>query len=159
MVNLLILCTGNSARSVLAEALFNARGAGRIRAYSAGSRPAGAVNPHAVRLLQAKGLDVAGLRSKSWGEFEGPDAPIMNAVITVCDSAASEACPIWPGAPVQVHWGLPDPAGVTPEEAARAAFAQTFDALEARIARVLAEDRLDDPDRLRRALKAAHEDA
>ena len=159
MITILILCTGNSARSILAEALFNARGAGRVRAHSAGSDPAGAVNPHALALLEDKGFDTSGLRSKSWDEFEGPDGPVMDGVITVCDAAAREACPVWPGAPVRAHWGLPDPAGVEPAEAARAAFESTFHALEARIETVLAEPDLDDPERLRAVLGAAHEGA
>ena len=159
MIEILILCTGNSARSILAEALFNARGAGRVRAHSAGSEPAGAVNPHARALLADTGFNTQALRSKSWDEFEGPHAPVMDAVITVCDAAAREACPVWPGAPVRAHWGLPDPAGVEPAEAARAAFESTFQALEARIETVLAEPDLDDPERLRAVLGAAHEGA
>lgn len=156
MLNILILCTGNSARSILAEALFNAEGAGRFRAYSAGSKPAGKVNRHALALLEAKGFDVTCFRSKNWAEFEGPSAPVMDAVITVCDSAASEACPIWPGAPVRAHWGLPDPAGVEPDEAARLAFEDTFAALQRRVRAVLCETALDDPTRLHAALTAAH---
>jgi arsenate reductase len=156
MINILILCTGNSARSILAEHLFNTLGAGRVRAFSAGSKPAGAVNPHALALIASKGGDVSALRSKSWDEFEGPEAPVMDAVITVCDSAASEACPVWPGAPVRAHWGLPDPAGVEPEDAARAAFESTFQALEGRVKAVLALADLSDPARLQAALNAAH---
>lgn len=159
MINLLILCTGNSARSILAEALFNARGGGRVRAFSAGSQPTGVVNPHALALLERQGVDVAGLRSKSWDAFEGPDAPAMDAVITVCDSAASEACPVWPGAPVRAHWGLPDPAGIEPDDAAVKAFEATWRALEARVDAVLSEDRLDDPAGLKAALDAAHQTA
>ncbi|MCR9129152.1 MAG: arsenate reductase ArsC [Alphaproteobacteria bacterium] len=156
MLNILILCTGNSARSILAEALFNFEGEGRVRAWSAGSKPAGAVNRHALSLLAAKGFDTSSFRSKSWDEFEGPDAPVMDAVITVCDSAASEACPVWPGAPVRAHWGLPDPAGVEPDDDARAAFEATFAALQRRVRAVLAEGRLDDPARLQAALNNAH---
>lgn len=156
MLHILILCTGNSARSILAEALFNARGAGRIRAFSAGSKPSGAPNPLALELLQQEGCDIAGLRSKSWDEFERPDAPALDAVITVCDSAADEACPVWPGAPVRAHWGLPDPAAVTDPVEAKQAFQKTYRALSARVEAVLAHDRLDDPAVLKRALDAAH---
>lgn len=132
--NVLFLCTGNSARSVLAEALLNARGAGRFRAWSAGSHPVGRVNPHAIAVLEQAGLATDGLRSKSWDEFARPDAPSLDFVFTVCDSAANEACPLWPGRPVTAHWGLPDPAAVQGPEADRArAFRDTFDALERRI--------------------------
>mgnify|MGYP006275390743 FL=1 len=159
MMNILILCTGNSARSILAEALFNARGQGRVRAWSAGSKPAGAVNPHALALLARKGFSTDSLRSKSLVEFEDAQAPVMDAVITVCDSAASEACPVWPGAPVRAHWGLPDPAGATGDAQARAAFESTFQALEARIEAVLAHDDLNEPARLQAALTSAHQEA
>ncbi len=155
MLNILILCTGNSARSILAEALFNTRSDGRVRAFSAGSRPAGAVNPNALTLLADRGINTDGLHSKSWDVFEGPNAPVMDAVITVCDSAASEACPVWPGAPVRAHWGLPDPAAVEDAAEARAAFERTFQTLDARISAVLAEDRLNDPARLQAALTKA----
>jgi arsenate reductase len=159
MINLLILCTANSARSILAEAVFNARGGARLHAFSAGSKPAGAVNPHALALLLDEGIDITGLRSKSWEEFERPGAPVMDAVITVCDSAASEACPVWPGAPVRTHWGLPDPAGVEPEDAASAAFKQTYHSLAARIDHVLACTHLGDRAALARALGDAHDRA
>ncbi|MEM8576972.1 MAG: arsenate reductase ArsC [Pseudomonadota bacterium] len=109
-MNILVLCTGNSARSILLEALLNARGAGRVTAYSAGSQPAGRVHPQSLRLLAAEGIETASARSKSWDEFAAPGAPVMDAVITVCGSAAEETCPIWPGAPVRAHWGLEDPA-------------------------------------------------
>ena len=139
-MNILVLCTGNSARSILAESLLNRLGADRgIRAFSAGSKPTGQINPAAIALLREKGYPVEGLRSKSWEEFARPDAPEMDLVITVCDSAASEPCPVWPGAPLQVHWGIPDPAAVTePEEAVRAAFEQAYERLERRVRAFLA---------------------
>ena len=134
MMNVLILCTGNSARSVLAEAIFNRVGKGRFTAYSAGSQPKGDVNPTAVKLLADLGYDVAQFRSKSWDEFAGDDAPIMNFVFTVCDSAAGEACPLWPGGPVKAHWGLPDPAAVEgTDEDKYLAFLKTYALLSDRI--------------------------
>ena len=132
--NVLFLCTGNSARSVLAEALLNDRGAGRFRAWSAGSHPVGRVNPLAIAVLEQAGLATDGLRSKSWDEFARPDAPALDFVFTVCDSAANETCPLWPGRPVTAHWGLPDPAAVQGAEAEKArAFRDTFIALDRRI--------------------------
>lgn len=135
----LVLCTGNSARSILGEVLFNRLGEGRVRAYSAGSKPAGAVNPGALRLLAREGIDASGLRSKSWSEFAEPGAPSIDIVITVCGSAAGEACPAFPGRAIRAHWGLADPAGVTGgEEAEDAAFADTWRFLEKRIEAFLA---------------------
>jgi protein-tyrosine-phosphatase len=134
MKNILILCTANSARSILGEAILAKLGEDRVRAFSAGSTPRGTPNPDAIALLQDLGHDTSGLRSKSWDAFDGADAPKMDIVITVCDNAAGETCPIWPGAPVQAHWGIPDPAGrgETPEER-RAAFTDTYRLLEMRI--------------------------
>lgn len=131
-MNILVLCTGNSARSVLLEAIFNRHGAAHgIRAFSAGSKPAGKVHPETLRLLSAKGYATAGLRSKSWDEFAAPDAPVMDAVITVCGSAAGEACPFWPGAPARAHWGVEDPAAAArPDQPA--AFEETYGKLLAR---------------------------
>lgn len=132
--NVLFLCTGNSARSILAEAALNQIGAGRFRGYSAGSRPTGAPNPFALALLARKGIDTSFARSKSWDEFAGPDAPKMDFVFTVCDSAAAEECPYWPGQPASAHWGLPDPAAVTGTDAEKAqAFAETWAAMTRRI--------------------------
>jgi arsenate reductase (thioredoxin) len=111
--NVLFLCTGNSARSILAEAILNNIGAGKFRAYSAGSQPKGRVHPETVQLLKSLGYDTSGFRSKSWSEFAAPTAPPLDFVFTVCDNAAGEACPIWPGQPMTAHWGIPDPAEAT----------------------------------------------
>jgi len=136
--NILFLCTGNSARSILAEALMTSLGAPAMRGFSAGSMPAGAVHPDALRLLAEKGHDTAALRSKSWDEFAGPDTPVMDAIITVCDNAAGETCPIWPGRPAAGHWGLPDPAAVADAKARRQVFGQVYATLRARISALIA---------------------
>lgn len=139
MKNVLILCTANSARSILAEAVLNRVGAGRFRAYSAGSHPRGTPNPRAIELLTSLDYPVSDLRSKSWDEFAAPDAPKMDIIITVCDAAAGESCPLWPGAPVKAHWGIPDPAGVPGgAEAERAAFRIAHDRLFARMEALVA---------------------
>ena len=132
--NALFLCTGNSARSIMAEAILNHKGRPTFTAYSAGSHPTGTVRPEALRQLESAHLPTAGLRSKNWDEFAQPGAPKMNFVFTVCGNAAKEACPIWPGQPVTAHWGVPDPALVegTPGQIARA-FRDAFMALERRI--------------------------
>jgi arsenate reductase len=138
-INALILCTGNSARSILAEAILDREGRGRFKAHSAGSQPKGVPNPLALALLRERGYDVGRFRSKSWNEFAGPDAPKMDIVITVCDSAAGEACPYWPGVPVVAHWGIPDPADDHGSPAAnRAAFEQAYARLSARVAALVA---------------------
>lgn len=133
-LNVLFLCTGNSARSIIAECILNRLGAGKFRAFSAGSHPAGKVNPMALNILRKTNYDVAGLRSKSWDEFAAPGAPKLDFVFTVCDDAASEVCPIWPGQPMTAHWGLPDPAKAQGTEAERnLAFADTMRMLNQRI--------------------------
>jgi protein-tyrosine-phosphatase len=137
MFNVLILCTGNSARSILAEAIFNRDGAGRVRAWSAGSNPTGTVNPATLRLLAAKRLPARGYRSKSWDEFAAPGAPRMSLVVTVCASVAGEACPVWPGAPLRCHWGVDDPAAAPPDQIG-VAFQIAYHRLSARINAFLA---------------------
>ena len=132
--NVLFLCTGNSARSIIAEALLNHWGKGKFRAFSAGSFPKSNVHPMAIELLQSLRLPTEGARSKSWNEFAAPDAPVMDFVITVCDQAASEVCPIWPGQPITAHWGIPDPAALVGTVAQRrAAFSDACRRLDARI--------------------------
>jgi protein-tyrosine-phosphatase len=132
--NVLFLCTHNSARSVIAECVMNELGKGRFKAYSAGSQPSGRVNPHAVDMLSKLGYDVGSVRSKSWNEFSRSDAPQMDFVFTVCDDAANETCPYWPGQPMTAHWGLPDPSRTQGSEAEiRAAFADTHRMLYQRI--------------------------
>lgn len=134
--NVLFLCTGNSARSIIAECVLNALGKGRLRAWSAGSDPKGAVHPQALALLARLGYPTADLRSKRWDEFAGADGPAMDVVITVCDTAANEVCPVWPGHPVTAHWSLPDPAAASTREAEHA-FAETHRALTHRISAFL----------------------
>ena len=136
--NVLFLCTGNSARSIMAEAILNYKGRPNFTAYSAGSHPAGMVRPEALRQIEMARLPTNGLRSKSWEEFAQPGAPEMNFVFTVCDSAAKEVCPVWPGQPMTAHWGIPDPAAVTgsPDEIERA-FREAFFMLERRISLLL----------------------
>ncbi len=129
----LILCTGNSARSILGEVLFNTLGKGKFKAYSAGSKPAGKVNPGALEWLQVNGHSLAGLRSKSWDEFAAPGAPEFDFIFTVCDNAAGEVCPVWLGHPATAHWGIPDPAHIEGEAARRAAFNKAAEQLARRI--------------------------
>jgi arsenate reductase len=131
--NVLVLCTGNSARSILGEVLFNKLGKGRFKAWSAGSKPAGQVNPGALEWMRANDFSTEGLRSKSWDEFSAPGAPEFDFVFTVCDNAAGEVCPVWYGSPMTAHWGIPDPAHVEGDEARRAAFNKAADQLTRRI--------------------------
>jgi len=132
--NVLFLCTGNSARSILAESILNRRGNGRFRGYSAGSHPNGAVNPFALALLKEMNFPAEGLRSKSWDEFATPTSPHFDFIITVCDNAAGETCPVWAGKPTTAHWGIPDPAAVQGTDLQKkAAFAQAFKLLSTRI--------------------------
>lgn len=135
--NVLFLCTGNSARSILAEALVNRMGKGRVRAYSAGSFPKSEVDPRAIELLRGLGFPTDRLRSKSWDEFAASDAPELDFIITVCDNAAGETCPIWPGRPVTAHWGIEDPAAVEGSEQ-REAFERALSCLRERISQFLA---------------------
>ncbi len=132
--NVLFLCTGNSARSIMAEAIMKRKGTPNFTAYSAGSHPSGTVRPEAIRQLEKAGLSTADLRSKSWDEFSGPDAPQLHFVFTVCDNAAKEVCPFWPGQPMTAHWGVPDPAAVSgSREEIDRAFSQAFSILDRRI--------------------------
>ncbi len=133
-VNVLFLCTGNSARSILSEAILNRLGGGRFRAFSAGSKPVGRVNPVALELLGRLEYPTEGLRSKSWDQFAGPDAPAMDHIVTVCNNAAGETCPVWPGHPATEHWDIADPAGVgDTDEERRAAFETAYATLDAHI--------------------------
>jgi arsenate reductase len=133
-MNVLFVCTGNSARSILAEALLNHLGGGRFQGFSAGSQPKGAVHPLALETLRVHQLPTDGLRSKSWTEFEAAGAPVMKFIVTVCDNAANETCPVWPGRPASAHWGIEDPAAVEgTDDEKRAAFEQAFQRLEQRI--------------------------
>jgi arsenate reductase (thioredoxin) len=156
MINVLILCTANSARSILGEALINRIGHGRFTAYSAGSHPRGEPNPDGLAMLAAKGYDISRYSSKSWDVFAAPDAPKMDIVITVCDSAAGETCPLWPGAPLKAHWGIPDPAhkGDTPQERL-AAFEEAYRLLQLRV-KALVALRIEEmePEEARKALAA-----
>ncbi len=136
--NILVLCTGNSARSILGEMLFNHLGGGRIKAWSAGSKPGGTVNPLALETLARHGIPCAGARSKSWDEFAAPGAPEFDFIFTVCANAANETCPVWPGHPSTAHWALPDPAHVEPIEARREAFETAYQSLRRRIEAFLA---------------------
>jgi arsenate reductase len=137
--NVLFLCTGNSARSIIAEAIMNKKGFPAFTAYSAGSHPKGEVHPAAIRQIETARLPTNGLRSKDWGEFAKPGAPKLDFVLTVCDNAAKEVCPVWPGQPITAHWGVPDPAAVegTPEQIQRA-FLDAFTVLDRRISLLLA---------------------
>jgi arsenate reductase len=136
-LNVLVLCTANSARSIMAEALINQLGRGRVRAYSAGSQPSGQVNPLALRVLRERGVAARNPRSKSWDEYTGAQAPPMDLVITVCDAAAGESCPVWPGTPMQVHWGLPDPADAGSDDAQLQMFRRVGGMLDFRVRALL----------------------
>ena len=160
MINVLVLCTGNSARSILGEVLCNALGDGRVRAFSAGSQPAGKVNPGAIDKLNREGFGTEGLRSKSWDEFAEDSGQAFDIVITVCDSAAGESCPVWYGSPVTVHWGIPDPAISGGDEEVAVAFDSAFRALERRIKAALELPLEELPgEKIREALDAIHEAA
>ena len=161
-LHVLFLCTGNSARSILAEALLAHHGGERFLSSSAGSQPKGAVHPTALDTLAGHGLPTTGYRSKSWDEFGAPDAAPIDIVITVCDSAANETCPVWPGHPATAHWGIPDPAAVTsPPDAQRAAFERAYQTLDARIRQLvtLPFSSLDAADTRRAVQAIADEDA
>lgn len=156
-INVLFLCTGNSARSILAEALLTHLGAGRFKGFSAGSQPKGTPHPLALQVLNDKRISTDGLSSKSWDVFAAPGAPHMDFIITVCDNAANEVCPIWPGKPISAHWGLPDPAAATgPHDAQLQAFQDAFRITEARIAYFLTfADKNIMPDELQKKMKEA----
>jgi arsenate reductase len=162
-LNVLVLCTGNSARSILGEMLFNHLGQGRIKAYSAGSKPVGEVNPLALETLKRHGVPCDGARSKSWDEFAPhavPPAPSFDLIFTVCDNAAREPCPVWPGHPATAHWGIPDPAHVEPIEARRAAFEAAYQALKRRIEAFLALPlETMSPDAIAAAARRIHEES
>ncbi|MFI4983331.1 MAG: arsenate reductase ArsC [Nevskiales bacterium] len=146
--NVLFLCTGNSARSIMAEAILNAVGNGKFKAFSAGSHPTGKVNPFALELIRQNRLPLDDLRSKNWDEFAAPGAPPLNFVFTVCDNAAGEVCPVWPGQPISAHWGIPDPAAVEgTDEQKRRAFSQAWHVLNNRL-RIFASLPLDKLDRM-----------
>lgn len=157
-MNILVLCTGNSARSILAEAILNRFGGEKLTAFSAGSKPVGAVNPVALRLLKTEGYDAGGFRSKSWDEFSGGDAPDLDIVITVCGNAAGETCPLWVGAPVTVHWGFPDPASVGGDDDEKlAAFNLVYQALVKNVEAFLTLDLASrNPEDLRREMIDIH---
>ena len=161
--NVLFLCTGNSARSIMAECLLNREGKGRLKAHSAGSYPTGRVNPDAVRLLRQHDYPTADLRSKSWDEFAGPDAPKMDLIFTVCDNAAGEVCPVWPGHPTTAHWPFPDPAALTGTDEQRLAFfADVYGQIEKRVValcRLSAEELADEGLRARLQTLGADEGA
>ena len=145
--NVLFLCTGNSARSILAEAILNAEGKGKFKAYSAGSHPSGKVNSFSIELLEQRRYPTDGLRSKAWDEFAAPGAPELDFVFTVCDNAAGEVCPVWPGQPISAHWGVEDPAAVeSTDEEKRKAFVKAFAVLQRRIS-LFASLQLDQLDR------------
>lgn len=158
-LTVLVLCTGNSCRSIIAEVLINALGRGRFRAFSAGSHPSGTVNPNALARLEDEGHDTAGVASKSWDQFEGEGTPAIDLVITVCDNAAGQSCPIWTGSPVTVHWGIPDPAEARGPDVAPA-FERTYRQLRARIENMLQLPLEEFDSRMRRdALQRIHESA
>jgi arsenate reductase len=134
VLNVLFLCTGNSARSIMSECAINREGKGRFKGYSAGSHPTGSVNPYALELMKRQNFPVEGLRSKNWEEFAQPDSPPLDFIFTVCDNAAGEVCPVWPGQPITAHWGVPDPAAVTgSDDDIKAAFFDAFRQLNNRI--------------------------
>ena len=158
--NVLVLCTGNSARSILGEALFNHLGAGRVRAFSAGSKPGGKVNPVALETLEKHGIRMLDARSKSWDEFAAPGAPHIDFIFTVCANAANEPCPVWPGHPTTAHWALPDPAHIEPLEARRAAFETAYRQLERRVRAFLALPlETMNPDEIKRVAREIHTQA